>query len=122
MNINKTILIIDDDVDFHTLIGTILRNSGYKVKSLFEGTVNAATRIARKCDIVLLDIEMPGTNGVDLGRQLKSDPATEYIPVILISGHLEGKQLFQESKANAFLEKPFSVPGLLAKIKELLHG
>lgn len=121
MNKNKTILIIDDDVDFHTLIGTILRNSGYKVKSLFEGTIKAASRIARKCDIVLLDFELPGTNGVDLGRQLKSDPATECIPVILISGHLEGPQLFKESKANAFLEKPFSVPGLLEKIRELLH-
>jgi CheY-like chemotaxis protein len=120
MKVNKTILVIDDDVDFQMMVGHVLNGSGYKVKSLLEGHCNKASRMARICDMVLLDIELPGDSGVDVGKQLKSDPSTENIPIIMISGHSEGQELCRESHANAFIQKPFSFSGLLLKIKELL--
>jgi CheY-like chemotaxis protein len=116
----KTILIIDDDQDFHMLVGSMLRNSGYRVRSLFEGTTNAVSRLAKKSDMVLLDIELPGDSGVDIGKRLKADPSTANIPVILISGHTELDALFVASQANACLQKPFSLHGLLKKITTLM--
>lgn len=120
MELYKTILIVDDDQDFHLLVGSVLRSSGYNVKSLFEGAVSRIVSAAKNCDIVLLDIQLPGDSGVDIGRQLKSDPRTEKTPVILISGHTDGEQLFIMSHADAFIPKPFVLSGLLIKIKELL--
>jgi response regulator RpfG family c-di-GMP phosphodiesterase len=120
MELHKTILIIDDDQDFHIILGSVLRHSGYKVKSLFEGAVNKIADIAKNCDMVLLDIQLPGDSGVEIGRQLKTNPDTENIPIILISGHTDGEQLFVRSHADAFVQKPFVLSRLLIKINELL--
>jgi DNA-binding response OmpR family regulator len=117
----KTILIIDDDLDFHTLVGGVLRKAGYKVRSLFEGRVSQVFTSIRACDMVLLDIELPGVDGVEVGRRLKSDPSTQNIPIIMITGHTEGERLFKEAKANDFIQKPFQLSGLLNKITEGLR-
>ena len=118
--LDKTILIIDDDSDFHTLVGSVLRKSGYKVLSLFDGRIKDVFSMAKTCDMVLLDVELPTVDGVEVGKQLKSDPVTKQIPIIMITGHTEGEKLYQESKANAFIQKPFSLSGLLNKIGECL--
>lgn len=116
----KSVLIIDDDLDFQMMISVVLGNRGFKVRCLLKGQSNVVSRIAKKSDIVLMDMQLPGTNGADLGKQLKADPATENIPIIMISGHSEGDKLLGMSCADAFIEKPFSVSGLLKKMDELL--
>jgi CheY-like chemotaxis protein len=120
MGEGKSVLIIDDDLDFQMMISVILGNRGFKVRCLLDGKKNTVSRIARKSDIVLMDMQLPSTNGADLGRQLKSDPQTENIPIILISGHADGENLLQISGADAFIGKPFSLSGLLMKIEALL--
>jgi response regulator RpfG family c-di-GMP phosphodiesterase len=117
----KTVLIVDDDVDFQFMITTMLKLNGFAIKSLIEGHLTPTVDSAKMCDIVLLDIELPGTNGVDIARRLKSLPQTEKIPIILLSGHAECERLFLESRANAFFKKPFSLRQVLSKIKELLE-
>jgi DNA-binding response OmpR family regulator len=118
--IDKTILIIDDDVDFQLMMAMMLSERGFKVKSLFDGEFEAVTSHAKLCDLVLLDIDLPGFNGVDVGRHLKSDPETTSIPIILISGHTDAKQELTESHANFFMRKPFSLSAMLLKITQLL--
>lgn len=117
---DKTILIIDDDVDFQLMMAMMLRERGFKVKSLYEGEFETATSHARLCDLILLDIDLPGFNGVDVGRHLKSDPETTSIPIILISGHTDAKQELTASQANYFMRKPFSLPAMMLKIAQLL--
>ncbi|HEY5823942.1 MAG TPA: response regulator [Cyclobacteriaceae bacterium] len=121
VDLNKTILVIDDDPDYQLIIGNMLRSNGYKVEFLLDGNIGPATAMAKKCDMVLLDIEMPETNGVDVAAQLKANPLTKEIPIILISAHLEGDKLFKSSKANGFMHKPFLLPWLLKKILALLQ-
>lgn len=122
METGKSVLIIDDDLDFQMMVSVILGNHGFKVRCLLKGEANAVHRIAKKSDIVLMDIQLPGTNGEELGKQLKSDPQTENIPIIMISGHADGKSVLKTTGADAFIEKPFSLSGLLKKIDELLRG
>ena len=117
----RKVLIIDDDIDFQFMVGTMLRNSGYIVKSVLEGKPGIAMSLARECDIILLDIELPGISGVDLGKQLKSSPDTADIPILLVSGHDECEKLFVESEANDFVQKPFSLSALMLKIHELIN-
>ena len=116
----RKVLIIDDDIDFQFMVSTMLRNSGYIVKSVLEGKPSMAMSLARECDIIILDIELPGISGVDLGKQLKSSPDTADIPILLVSGHNECEKLFAESEANDFVQKPFSLSALMLKIHELL--
>ena len=120
METEGKVLIIDDDVDFQFMVGSMLRSSGYIVKSLLEGRLHTTLSIASECDLILLDIELPGMNGVDLGKQLKATPATANIPILLVSGHNKCETLFIESEANAFFQKPFSLSGLMSKIQELI--
>lgn len=116
----RSVLVIDDDLDFQMMISVLLGNRGFKVRCLLKGISSSVHRIARKCDIVLMDVQLPGINGVDLGKQLKSDPHTEKIPIILISGQADAEGLLETSGADAFIGKPFSLSGLLTKIDDLL--
>ena len=116
----QTILIIDDDVDFQFMIGSLLRMNGYNVKALLDGNFNAALTMASECDIILLDVDLPGMNGVDLGEKLRSAPETSKIPIMIVSGHNEGDAMFHHTPANAFIQKPFSLSGLIDKIQSLL--
>jgi twitching motility two-component system response regulator PilH len=120
MGKHKNILIVDDDLDFQTMISIILGKRGFEVKCLLNGQASTFFRMAKNSDIVLMDIELPGSNGVDLGKRLKADPRTENIPIILISGSADGPCVWKSSGADAFIEKPFSLSGLYRKIDELL--
>jgi CheY-like chemotaxis protein len=112
MELNKTVLIIDDDLDFQMMVSDVLHRSGYKVKSILEGRINSVMKIAKKCDMILLDIDLPGMNGVEVGKKLKENPATENIPIILISGDSEGELNSKACHAGGFILKPFSLSGL----------
>jgi len=120
MGTNRTILIIDDDIDFQFMIGNTLEKSGFLVKSLLEGKIALAVDVAKTCDLVLLDIELPGSNGIEIGQMLKAQHETLHIPVIVLSGHSEVDKMFVECQANAFIQKPFSLSGLMNKINNLL--
>lgn len=116
----KTILVIDDDIDFQFMVTMVLQRCGYMVKSLVEGKLHHTLESAKHCDIVLLDIDLPGVSGVEIGKELKSVPETLGIPIILLTAHSECDKLFIESRANALFKKPFALSELLSKIKELL--
>lgn len=116
----KTILIIDDDVDFQYVVTAKLKACGYLVRSLVEGTIKSVFESARNCDMVLLDVELPGESGVVLGQELKSSPETRSIPIIMLTGHSDSDKMFLESKANVLFKKPFSLSELVVKIKEML--
>jgi DNA-binding response OmpR family regulator len=118
----KSVLIIDDDVDFLMMLSVILNNRGFKVRCLLDGEDHSFFEYARKSDIVLIDIKLPGVNGCDLGKQLKSDSQTEDIPVILISGDPDEQRISRNGVADAFIKKPFALSGLLHKIDELLSA
>jgi DNA-binding response OmpR family regulator len=118
MTAGKTILIIDDDFDFHTLVGAVLRKSGYCVKSIFDGKIKEILGTLKGCDMVLLDVELPSMDGVEVGQKVREDPRGKTIPIIMITGHTDGEILFKASKANAFIQKPFTISGLMKKITE----
>lgn len=122
MNRNrKRILIIDDDRDFQLLLTTILKAAGFEVKSLLEGNVDHTLDSATSCDIVLMDVDLPGVDGIELIKHLKSSEETVKIPVVLLTAHSESDTLFIECQANDLFKKPFSVSALLEKINELLN-
>lgn len=116
MTREKTVLIIDDDRDFQTILGSILKKRGFNVLSLFDGPVLNALSACQKPDVILLDFNLPHASGVDIGRELRSSPGTMYTPIIMISANDDIERLSKAAGANEFVAKPFTVTDLLGKI------
>ena len=113
----RTVLIIEDNVDFHMLTKLALNKCGYKVESLFDGTLKDVLQKILTCDIVLLDVDLPSASGADISSQIKNDPGTHHIPIIMITGNAEGPALCNQAHADACLIKPFPFASLLQTIE-----
>lgn len=119
MPAQKRILIADDDEAIVDSTAMLLEIMGYEVAQTLDGTKVPAA-IQQRPDLVLLDIWMSGVDGRDVCRQLKTNPATKNIPVLMISASRDVRQSALDSGANDFLEKPFEMDTLINKIVGLI--
>ncbi len=121
-SIQQTILVVDDDASVRSTVSAILRRAGYEVATEADGdgALDAARRL--RPDLVLLDIVMPGCDGLEVCRQLKADVETRLIPVVLLSGlsALDDRVHGLDAGADDLLSKPFETVELLARVKSLL--
>jgi len=115
----QTILVVDDDRDFLDTLGMRLTGSGYKVLTAVDG--NQGMEIARKIkpDLIILDIMMPGKDGLATERDLVGITDTMLIPVIVVTAHADKKKKRRAAElgAVAFLTKPFDDDVLLNLIR-----
>ncbi len=107
----KTILIIDDQPFFITMQQNMLQRQGYRVVSASNGTEGLAQAKKHKPDIILLDVEMPGADGIEVCRQMKEDPELKHIPVIILTATQDLKLNERSFKAGAEITILKSVPG-----------
>ena len=116
------ILVVDDNPDIMELMHELLATGGYDVVSV-ANAVQAEAEIARQApDLILSDVIMPGKSGYELCRELKENPATRLIPIVLITGLSEREDRVQGIKCGAddFLHKPIFAEELFARVKSLL--
>jgi DNA-binding response OmpR family regulator len=120
----KKILVIDDEGDILKLARTRLEANGYKVITLDSGENAVEFAKSEKPDIILLDIVMPGKSGYEVCKDLKFEPATCRIPVIIFTAYYpEEEDVLMKSAltcADDYLLKPFEGQALIAKIKLLI--
>ena len=107
----KTILIIDDQPFFITMQQNMLQRQGYRVVSASNGTEGLAQAKKHRPDIVLLDVEMPDVDGIEVCRQMKEDPDLKHIPVIILTATQDPKLNERSFKAGAEITILKSVPG-----------
>jgi DNA-binding response OmpR family regulator len=119
--VKKRVLVVDDDGDFVALTKAKIEADGYEVDVAYGGEEALATARARKPDVIVLDVMMPGLNGLETCAALKSDAATRYIPVILLTAvdrHVShafySGRRGQGTEADDYLVKPAD-PGELMK-------
>jgi two-component system OmpR family response regulator len=116
------VLVVDDDPSITEIVDAFLSTAGYEVK--VENTSQGAVDIAKqwKPDIMLLDIMMPVMDGYDVCAALKSEPATEDIPIVFLTGKDASEDKGRSFKAggNLFVKKPFSCERLLDIVKIVL--
>jgi len=115
---SKKIFIADDDEAIVDATSMMLEVMGYEVNYTLNGAA-IQSEIQNKPDLLLLDIWMSGIDGRDVCRQLKSDPATGNIPVLMISASKDIKESALASGADDFLAKPFEMDALLEKVERL---
>jgi CheY-like chemotaxis protein len=117
-----TILIADDEVYMIRLLEMTFKKGGYTVVSCRDGQ-EALTRAAQELpQLIVLDVMMPGLDGLEALRQLKNNPATRAIPVVVLSakGHSLTKVEAELAGAVLFLAKPFSPNQLLGEVRRIL--
>src|SRR5204863_9032238 len=123
----SVILVVDDVQQNIQVVGTMLREAGYSIMPATSG-LTALQRVQKKLpDLILLDLMMPEMDGLEVCRRLKSDPATQSIPIIFLTASNEMSHLVQGLEAGAvdYVTKPFNPPELLARVRthlELQHA
>jgi response regulator RpfG family c-di-GMP phosphodiesterase len=117
------LLLVDDDAGLRALLRTTFEVVDIEVDEA-ESAAAAEERIAEaRPDVIVLDVMMPGTDGLEYCRRLKGDLATRSIPVVLLTGSEGGTRVASDAAgADAFVRKPFSPLELLAVVERLAGG
>lgn len=119
----KKLLIVDDEPDIVELVSYNLRKEGFDVSSAFDGEEALAKIRKGKFDLLVLDLMLPGLQGMELCRIVRNDPKTKNLPIIMLTAKGEeiDRVLGLEMGADDYLTKPFSTRELLARIRAVLR-
>jgi two-component system, OmpR family, alkaline phosphatase synthesis response regulator PhoP len=115
----RRVLVADDEVAITDLVAFTLEDAGYEVLTAYDGP--QALELARRehPDLVMLDIMMPGIDGREVSRRLKSDPITASTPILLFSA--AANLDLREARADRFLGKPFDLDNLVRLVEDLIR-
>ncbi|MGE4169772.1 MAG: response regulator transcription factor [Candidatus Margulisiibacteriota bacterium] len=119
----KTILVVEDEADVLELIRYHLAKEGYEVLTAGSGEKGLETALSAAPDLVVLDVMLPVTNGLDICRQIKANPKTAHMPIIMLTAKSEEVDvvLGLELGADDYLAKPFSFKVLIARIRAIFR-
>jgi EAL domain-containing protein (putative c-di-GMP-specific phosphodiesterase class I)/DNA-binding response OmpR family regulator len=115
------ILVADDEPDLRELLQINLEALGHEVQLAVDGTEALALAMAHRPDLIVLDIMMPGLNGLEVLRRLREEPANADLPVVLLSARGTDSEVFEgwSSGANYYITKPFELDELLDFIEQV---
>lgn len=119
----KRILVIDDEPDIVELVSYNLKKEGFQVDTCFDGESAIVKIRDNSYDLIILDLMLPGMQGLELCRIIRKEPATTDIPVIMLTAKSEevDKVLGLEMGADDYITKPFSPRELVARAKAVLR-
>ncbi|MGH7363473.1 MAG: response regulator, partial [Candidatus Methylomirabilales bacterium] len=117
------VLVVDDEKDIVELVRYHLEKEGFQC--LLAGDGPAALRLARqhRPDLLILDLMLPGLDGLEVCRQLRRDPATARLPILMLTAKAEevDRVVGLEVGADDYVVKPFSPRELVARVKAILR-
>lgn len=118
------ILVCDDERHIVRLIQVNLERQGYQVVTAYDGKEGLEKIKAEKPDAVVLDVMMPYMDGFEVLKNLRRDPATEALPVIMLTAKAQDKDVFEgyHYGADMYLTKPFNPMELISFVKRIIQG
>ena len=120
----NTILIVEDNEKNMKLARDVLQSRGYVTLEAITGEDGVRVAIEKKPDLVLMDIQLPGINGMEALRQLRADPGCARVPVVAFTASVTPTDRSQISAAgfDGFISKPINLKEFLETVKRLLES
>jgi Fe-S oxidoreductase/CheY-like chemotaxis protein len=121
--VGRTILVVDDEPDVVVFLTTFLEDHGFKAFSAHDGKEGLEMARKVKPDLITLDITMPGKSGIAVFTEMRSDPATADIPVFIVTGVMDFRELVyhrQVPPPDGYMSKPIDKDTLLLNIRKIL--
>jgi two-component system, cell cycle response regulator DivK len=121
--IKPLILVVDDYQDAREMYAEYLRFSGFRVAEASNGNEAVDQAFALRPDLILMDLSLPGLDGWEATRQLKSDDRTKHIPVVALTGHaLAGaSEGARQAGCDSFVTKPCLPDDLVVEVRRMLN-
>lgn len=118
----KHILVVDDEIGALTLIGIMLERGGFEVLKARDAKAALEMLDEQTPDMIILDVMMPGMNGIDLCQRIRERKATIDTPVLILSARGDADSIIRgiEAGANDYLPKPILHHDLVSKVKSML--
>jgi CheY-like chemotaxis protein len=117
-----TALVVDDSPDIRTILSYLLSDLGFTIVEAADG--HDAVRVARQCqpDLILLDLCIPGLDGWEVVARLRSDPALEEVPIVIMTAYYVGstEQLARRAGCQRVIPKPFDLFALTRLVQVLM--
>ncbi len=119
-----SILIADDEPHIRAVVGAKFRGAGFAVIEARDGRECLELATLRAPDLIVTDLQMPNLSGLECAIQLKANPATSSVPVLMLTarGHIIPAQDIGRTNIKELMAKPFSARSLLEKALALLEG
>jgi two-component system cell cycle response regulator DivK len=119
-----TVLVVEDNPLNLKLVRDVLGHAGYRVLAAGDAERGIAMARAERPDLVLMDVQLPGIDGVEALARLRADGATARIPVVAITALAmkDDRERFLAAGFDGYLEKPVSVPALPGQVEALIGG
>lgn len=115
----KKILVVDDNEGILDVVSIILEGEGYDVRQVIEP--DQMMKLDEDLpDLILLDIWMSGADGRVICKQLKDQPSTKHLPVVLMSANKDIEEIAAEAGADGYLAKPFEMQDLIDIVKRFI--
>ena len=118
----KTILYVEDNEMNRQIVRDLLKRTTYQLIEAHDGEAGVAMALEKRPDLILMDIQLPGMDGLAATRLLKADPATAHIPVIALTAMAmkEDQEKTRAAGCDEYIAKPLRYKELLAAIDKLL--
>lgn len=119
----QKILIVEDETDISDLIMFNLQRAGYTVLQAHDGIKGVSLIFSDRPDLIILDLMLPGRDGYSVFHEIRKDPRTSHIPVIMLTAksQAEDRIMGLEAGADDYLTKPFSPKELVLRVNNLLQ-
>lgn len=118
----KNVLVVDDEIGALTLIGIMLERGGFGVMKAKDADTALTTLRDATPDLIILDVMMPGMDGIELCQVIRERPQTQRTPVLILSARGDAEMIIRgiEAGANDYLPKPILHHDLVSKVRSML--
>jgi len=123
MSPDRSVLVVEDEKDLADLICFNLQRAGYAAAAVHDGHAALAAVAAASPDLIVLDLMLPGLSGLDVARQIRTNPRSQDVPIIMLTARAEESDQVAGLSAGAddYVTKPFSMKVLLARVAAKLR-
>ncbi|PWS26620.1 response regulator [Pedobacter yonginense] len=118
----KQIMIVEDNDEIREMLEFLLQSEKYTVCSFADAAGFRAQISKVRPDALIFDVSLPDGNGLDLCKELRSDPATVHLPVIIMSASGDLSAMSRACQADDFIKKPFDIYDFICRVKKQMVG